>query len=144
MSSLPLNYPIMKTSLKKGYLLKKDLDEKNKQSFLQKYILQASNVIIKKIISKTPNSDEEASDPKNNQLIYYFNSTNPEKYETLLKELNEQKYTTSANLYYSTIEITDNELNEVKVMIMDALTGFFPDSKIVMDPLKTYLFIDWN
>ena len=134
----------MKASLKKGYLLKKDLDEKNKQTFLQKYIVQATNVIIKKIISKTPNDDDAASDPKNNQLIYYFNPTNPEKYGTLLEELNEQKYSTSTYLYYNPIDIKENELNEVKMFIIDALKGFFPDSKIEMDPLKTYLFIDWN
>jgi len=46
--------------------------------------------------------------------------------------------------YNKITKITQEELNNLKDQIYSKLKDRFPDCLIQMDPLKTYILIDWN
>jgi hypothetical protein len=93
----------------------------------------------KRIVSKTENEIKIIKDKiKNRQQVIYkfesdYNRQLPDK--TKRQQVN-YKFENDPNG-----QLPDES---VKMSIMNALIERFPDCSIQIDPIKTYLFIDWN
>jgi hypothetical protein len=138
-----LTFPISKAQLKHGYIIKAELDEKNKQAYFDSYTKKAIDDITLQIIAKSPSALHEAGDASCLSLSYFFKPKKNEKFKTLLDELNFLIYHDSPTLYYTQLTITEAELDTIKDNIRKGLLERFPDTLIQLDPLKTYLYISW-
>ena len=94
----------------------------------------------KRIVSKTEDEIKTIKNKiKNRQYLIYkfesdYNRQNPDK--TKNREQVNYKFGNDPN-----VQLPDET---VKIGIMNALIERFPDCSIQIDPIKSYLFIDWN
>ena len=138
-----LTFPISKAQLKNGYIIKAEVDEKNKQAYFESYTKKVIDDITLQIIAKSPSSIGMVGDADCLSLSYFFKPKKDEKFKTLLDELNFLIYHDSPTLYYNPTTITEAELDTIKDNIRKGLLERFPDTSIQLDPLKTYLYICW-
>ena len=138
-----LTFPISKAQLKNGYVIKAEIDNKNKLAYFDSYTKKAIDDITLQIIAKSPSAIYETGDAACLTLSYFFKPKNDEKFKTLLDELNFMIYHDSPTLYYNATTITETELDTIKDNIRKGLLERFPDTSIQLDPLKTYLYISW-
>ena len=138
-----LTFPISKAQLKNGYIIKAEVDEKNKQAYLENYTKKVIDEVTLQIISESPSSPGMVGDADCLTLSYFFKPKNDARFKTLLDELNSMIYHDSPCIYYSPITITEAELNTIKDNICKGVRERFPDTSIMLDPMKTYLYASW-
>ena len=107
-----------------------------------------NDVEITKIVNKTEGQKKIIFDRVKELQSYKYEFTSNisrPKCENILNKLN-AGYTNEIHKLYS-ISIFNNNpnlLDEIKLKIFNGLKERFPDCLIQIDPLKTYILIDWN
>jgi hypothetical protein len=163
MNSIKLEYPISKKDLHKGFNIKKRMDEKVKKEFLDKYVKDQLDIIAIEILKNTiheymynelnsntsveysGNDDELETGEFINQIQKIVKKTEEQKKYIIdkVREMQKFKYEFKYPIR-SEYAITQNEFESIKLKIFEELKVRFPDCLIQIDPLKTYILIDWN
>jgi len=109
-----LNYPIYKKQIQDGSI-QKELNEKIRDEEINKFIQLQVEKIISNIITKHHSGKKYQYEYKSNVNFYSAFNVYSEKFEDMLKD-----------------------------KILNSLKEKLPDCDIQMDPLKTYILIDWS
>ena len=101
---------------------------------------------IQKIVKKTEAQKKYIMDKvrEMQKFKYEFKPSNG-NYGILLHQLN-QRFQSGHRFSQNQLrsQISKNELESVQLKIFEELKVRFPDCLIQIDPLKTYILIDWN
>jgi hypothetical protein len=137
--NIPIQFPITKEQIKKGALFKKQIEEEIlvdiKKKIFEQYIKNELDKITLKIIN---NSESKIKREK-----YLFNTIQIAIRLQMKIEEFEKTYM-GKHKFFNNAKISELEIIEIKNRIYDKLKEIFPDCIIQMDPLKTYILIDWN
>ena len=150
-------YPIKKEQLQMFFNLRKELIEKEKKDKIDKYIKEKIDHISSLIISNTIREFEYNELISTTKVIYDYIEDDEtgetvegpkrivSKTENEIKIIKD-KIKNRQQLIYKFENDRNKQLPDesVKMSIMNGLLERFPDCSIQIDPIKSYLFIDWN
>jgi len=138
--NIPIQFPITKEQIKKGEIFKKQIEEEIlvsiKKKIFEQYIKNELDRITLKIIN---NSESKIKREK-----YLFNTIQIAIRLQMKIEEFEKTYIIGKHNFFNNTKISKLEIIEIKNRIYDKLKEIFPDCSIQIDPLKTYILIDWN
>ena len=148
-------YPITKKQLQTGFILKNKITDMIKNEFFDKCVIEELNKISIEIVKKTINEQlynqlttTEYDDVQKKRIIDRVKEMQSYKYNftsNILDRLNNGYINQMRELCSNSIYVNDpNLLDEFKLKIFNGLKERFPDCLIQIDPLKTYILIDWN
>jgi hypothetical protein len=150
-------YPIKKEQLQMFFNLRKELIEKEKKDKIDKYIKEKIDHISSLIISNTIREFEYNELISVTKVVYDYIEDDEtgetvegpkrivSKTENEIKIIKDKIKNRQQVIYKFESDFNRQLPNEsVKMGIMNALIERFPDCSIQIDPIKTYLFIDWN
>jgi hypothetical protein len=150
-------YPIKKEQLQMFFNLRKELIEKEKKDKIDKYIKEKIDHISSLIISNTIREFEYNELISATKVVYDYIEDEEtgetvegpkrivSKTENEIKIIKDKIKNRQQVIYKFESDYNRQLPNEsIKIGIMNALIERFPDCSIQIDPIKTYLFIDWN
>jgi hypothetical protein len=150
-------YPIKKEQLQMFFNLRKELIEKEKKDKIDKYIKEKIDHISSLIISNTIREFEYNELISATKVVYDYIEDDEtgetvegpkrivSKTENEIKIIKDKIKNRQQVIYKFESDYNRQLPNEsIKIGIMNALIERFPDCSIQIDPIKTYLFIDWN
>lgn len=150
-------YPIKKEQLQMFFNLRKELIEKEKKDKIDKYIKEKIDHISSLIISNTIREFEYNELISATKVVYDYIEDDEtgetvegpkrivSKTEDEIKIIKDKIKNRQQVIYKFESDFNRQLPNEsIKMGIMNALIERFPDCSIQIDPIKTYLFIDWN
>ena len=136
--------PITKDELKKN-IIKKQIIRGIKNNFINEYIKSIINEITILIINNT----KVKYDFKSNNFRRSDSCRYPDYIQSINIDFNQ--YRTKYPFFSSLAEpsdpvtkITETDIDNIKDQIYSKLKEIFSECIIQMDPLKTYILIDWN
>lgn len=150
-------YPIKKEQLQMFFNIRKELIEKEKKDKIDKYIKDKIDHISSLIINNTINEFEYNELISTTKVVYDYIeddetgegvdgpkrivSKSEDEIKTIKNKIKNRQYL----IYKFESDFNKQSPNElVKMGIMNGLIERFPDCSIQIDPIKSYLFIDWN
>jgi hypothetical protein len=150
-------YPIKKEQLQMFFNLRKELIEKENKDKIDKYIKEKIDHISSLIISNTIREFEYNELISATKVVYDYIEDEEtgetvegpkrivSKTENEIKIIKDKIKNRQQVIYKFESDYNRQLPNEsIKMGIMNALIERFPDCSIQIDPIKTYLFIDWN
>jgi hypothetical protein len=148
---------IKKEQLQMFFNLRKELIEKEKKDKIDKYIKEKIDHISSLIISNTIREFEYNELISATKVVYDYIEDDEtgetvegpkrivSKTENEIKIIKDKIKNRQQVIYKFESDYNRQLPNEsIKIGIMNALIERFPDCSIQIDPIKTYLFIDWN
>ena len=150
-------YPIKKEQLQMFFNIRKELIEKEKKDKIDKYIKEKIEHISSLIISNTIREFEYNELISTTKAVYDLiedddTGETVEQPKRIISKTEDEikimkdKIKNRQQVIYKFENDRNKQLPDesIKMGIMNGLVERFPDCSIQIDPIKSYLFIDWN